>query len=326
MQHRRLVLRVDPTLTFNVNTQIKEQFKWLIGTGDMQAGDMLPPAGELAEFLGLNRNTINWVYSQLKEEGLVSVQKGRGTQVIAGPEVDRLQQERIPMKKMLTHAQKEAVRNQVSLKQYFQAGLAYTLMLETDSTRPQRLLFVECKGHDHLFYSREISRLTGADVERCFLEDIRSESGSLNEAVSRADAVVTTLNHAEEVKQMLQPFGKKLTVIGAIIEQASLLEIAKLPTATSLAFVCLGKVGGEWMAERVLEAGVKLSHCTAAGTEDSLLLSKVLTETERVYASAAVYEHLKQITPGNNVHLYPMQLEKSSELLLQELAAIKSIS
>ncbi|SFF27652.1 GntR family transcriptional regulator [Paenibacillus algorifonticola] len=157
-----------------------------------------------------------------------------------------------------------------------------------------------------------------------FLEDIRSESSSFNEAVSLADAFVTTLNHAEEVKQMIHPFGKKLTVIGAIIEQASLLEIAKLPSATSLAFVCLGKVGGEWMAERVLEAGIELTNCSTVGMDDSMLLSKVLSEADRVYASSVVFEDLKQKTP-DNVHLYPMQLEKSSELLLQELAVNKSI-
>ncbi|ANY70147.1 hypothetical protein BBD42_29330 [Paenibacillus sp. BIHB 4019] len=324
MQHKRLILRVDPTLTFNVNTQIKEQFKWLIGTGEIQVGEMLPPAGELAELLGLNRNTVNWVYSQLKEEGLVSVQKGRGTQVCSGPEVERLQKERIPMKKMFTEAQKEASRHQVSLKEYFQAGLAYTLMLETETARQKRLIFVECKGHDYLFYSSEIRRLTGADVEICFLEDIRSESGPLKEAIRHADAVVTTLNHAEEVKQLIHPFGKKLTVIGAIIEQASLLEIAKLPAAASLAFVCLGKVGGEWMADRILEAGIELANCRTAGTDDSLLLGKVLSETDHVYASSAVFESLKHKTPAN-VHLYPMRLEKSSELLLQELAANTSI-
>lgn len=324
MQHRRLLLRVDPTLTFNVNTQIKEQFKWLIGTGEIQAGEMLPPAGELAEFLGLNRNTINWVYSQLKEEGLVTIQKGRGTQVVAGLEIERLQKERVPMKKMFTHAQKEAVRHQVSLREYFQAGLAYTLLQENDNARPKRLIFVECRGHDYLFYSSEISRLTGADVEICFLEDLRSESDSLSEAVSHADAFVTTLNHAEEVKQMIQPFGKKLTVIGAIIEQASLLEIAKLPSTASLAFVCLGKVGGEWMAERVLEAGIELTNCSTAGTDNPLLLSKALNEADHVYASSAVFEELKQQAPAN-VHLYPMQLEKSSELLLQELAVNQSI-
>ncbi|MBW7456203.1 winged helix-turn-helix domain-containing protein, partial [Paenibacillus sepulcri] len=78
----KICLQVDHRLTFSVNTQIKEQLKWLIGTGQIETGDMLPAASQLAATLGLNRNTVNWVYTQLRDEGLVSMQKGKGTQVL----------------------------------------------------------------------------------------------------------------------------------------------------------------------------------------------------------------------------------------------------
>ena len=94
MEEQPLILKVNPDLSFSVNTQIKEQLKWLIGTGHIQPGDMLPSASQLADNLGLNRNTVNWVYNQLRDEGLVTMQKGRGTQVTSGAETEQLRRER----------------------------------------------------------------------------------------------------------------------------------------------------------------------------------------------------------------------------------------
>lgn len=44
-----IVLQVDPSFTYSINTQIKEQLKWLIGIGSIQPGELLPPAGQLAD-------------------------------------------------------------------------------------------------------------------------------------------------------------------------------------------------------------------------------------------------------------------------------------
>ncbi|WP_223200042.1 MULTISPECIES: GntR family transcriptional regulator [unclassified Paenibacillus] len=44
---------------------------------------------QLAEQLSINRNTIQSVYAQLKEEGLLLMQKGRGTQVADEEQIQR---------------------------------------------------------------------------------------------------------------------------------------------------------------------------------------------------------------------------------------------
>jgi DNA-binding transcriptional regulator YhcF (GntR family) len=58
---------------------------------------MLPTASQLVDELRLNRNTVNWVYNQLRDEGLVTIQKGRGTQIADGSETKHLLEERKPM-------------------------------------------------------------------------------------------------------------------------------------------------------------------------------------------------------------------------------------
>jgi 2-aminoadipate transaminase len=54
----------------------------LIGSGELQAGDRLPPTRELAGQLGLNRTTVSAAYEWLESEGLIQGAVGRGSFVL----------------------------------------------------------------------------------------------------------------------------------------------------------------------------------------------------------------------------------------------------
>ncbi|TFE23463.1 GntR family transcriptional regulator [Cohnella luojiensis] len=326
MKENQYFLQVDPQLTFNVNTQIKEQLKWLIGIGQMEAGDILPSASQLADELELNRNTVNWVYSQLRDEGLVTMQKGRGTQITGGSETKQLCEERKPMQQLLNNTIREAAAMGFDLKSFFVAGLAYSLLHPPYPASKLRILLVECRGHDHPFYRQSIERATNGEVETLFLDDISENKDAAREAVQRSHVIVTTLNHAEEAKALFAPFDSKVIVIGATIEASLLLEIAKLKQGTHVAFVCLGKTGGEWMANRIREAGINQLHFEIIGMNERERLNEAIQHLDKIYASAAVFPELKKMLP-EKTELFPMKLEKSSENLLLELAlqtAVKS--
>lgn len=316
MDKNKLLLQADPELNFNVNTQIREQLKWLIGMGLIGPGDMLPPAGQLAEELGINRNTINWVYTQLRDEGLVTMQKGRGTQVTAAAQ--QLRKQRVPMLELLENTIRGAEEKGIDLQPFFTAGLAYVLLHPSKPSAQQPILLVECKGHDHLFYSKAIAEATGGKVETLFLEDLRNNKTAVGEAVERFPFIITTVNHAEEVKQLFGRLEGKIRVIGATVEAALLLEIAALKQGSRVAFACLGKTGGEWMASRVREAGIRQIQAEMLGWEEEGKPAGSLREADKIYASAAVYPELAKLAP-DKVALYPMRLEESSETLLRDL-------
>jgi len=319
MEEKQYTLQVDPQLTFNVNTQIKEQLKWLIGIGQMEAGDMLPSTSQLADELELNRNTVNWIYSQLRDEGLVTMQKGRGTQITSGSETAQLMEERKPMQQLLNNTIREAKVLGFDLQAFFVAGLAYSLLLPPHLEGKLRILLVECRGHDHPFYRQQIERATGGEIETLFLDEIFGNDAAVKEAAQRSDVIITTLNHAEEAKVLFARFDNKVIVIGATIEASLLLEIAKLKQGTRVAFVCLGKTGGEWMANRIREAGINQLQLETIGINDPNQLTDSFLHLDKIYASAAVFPELKKLLPEKTV-LFPMKLENSSENLLQEIA------
>ena len=62
-----------------VYTQIAEQIKRLIISGELQPGQQLPTVRQLAVDLSVNPNTVARAYVMLDQEGVISTQQGRGT-------------------------------------------------------------------------------------------------------------------------------------------------------------------------------------------------------------------------------------------------------
>jgi GntR family transcriptional regulator len=61
--------------------QIVNQFKYLVASGKIRAGDELPPIRTLAEQLSVTPNTIVKAYGELEDEGVIVKRRGAGTYV-----------------------------------------------------------------------------------------------------------------------------------------------------------------------------------------------------------------------------------------------------
>src|SRR5215475_12463713 len=77
---------IDPDDQLPVGTQLAWRLQALISTGRLRAGDRLPGFRQLAEWAGVNANTVRAVYARLEHDGLVETVHGRGTFVADGTE------------------------------------------------------------------------------------------------------------------------------------------------------------------------------------------------------------------------------------------------
>ncbi len=59
--------------------QLAAHLRGLAGSGRLAAGEKLPPSRELAQGLGLSRNTVNQAYQCLIEDGVLAAHVGQGT-------------------------------------------------------------------------------------------------------------------------------------------------------------------------------------------------------------------------------------------------------
>lgn len=68
-----------------IYAQIAEELRNDIQKGMYQVGDRLPTEAQLSQHFGVNRHTLRRAISELKNEGLLRVDRGRGTFVAATP-------------------------------------------------------------------------------------------------------------------------------------------------------------------------------------------------------------------------------------------------
>ncbi len=61
---------------------------------------------------------------------------------------------------------------------------------------------------------------------------------------------------------------KPIITIGATTEMSFVLSMSKLAPQTKVGFVCLGRRGGQWMADKAQEAGMTHIEAIVAGTND----------------------------------------------------------
>ena len=77
---------IERTSTTPVYLQIYEQIHRRILSGELAAGDALPPERKLAADIGVNRSTVLSAYNRLRQESLIESRVGQGT-VVSGKTV-----------------------------------------------------------------------------------------------------------------------------------------------------------------------------------------------------------------------------------------------
>ena len=63
-------------------SQVAAEIRRAIADGEADPGERLPPAIDLAEVLGVNKNTVIRALHILRDEGLLDFTRGRGVRVV----------------------------------------------------------------------------------------------------------------------------------------------------------------------------------------------------------------------------------------------------
>jgi GntR family transcriptional regulator len=84
--HEANPFSIDPGDELPVGLQLTWRLRALIATGRLASGERLPSFRRLADWAGVNVNTVRAVYAGLEREGLVVSRQGQGTFVAEGIE------------------------------------------------------------------------------------------------------------------------------------------------------------------------------------------------------------------------------------------------
>jgi len=81
MTSTMLGVKVDRGEPVDLHEQVAAQIRRAIAEGEAAPGDRLPPAGDLAAVMGVNKNTVLRALRALRDEGLLEFRRGRGISV-----------------------------------------------------------------------------------------------------------------------------------------------------------------------------------------------------------------------------------------------------
>ncbi len=73
--------KIDTQSSQPLHEQLAGQLRRGIATRELEEGEKLPSARELAKGLGVNVHTVLRAFQTLRDEGLLEVRRGRGTSV-----------------------------------------------------------------------------------------------------------------------------------------------------------------------------------------------------------------------------------------------------
>ncbi len=82
---------VDKNESVALFEQVAAEIRRAIADGEAVPGERLPSAIDLAEVIGVNKNTVTRALHILRDEGLLDFTRGRGIRVVASPNQSILQ-------------------------------------------------------------------------------------------------------------------------------------------------------------------------------------------------------------------------------------------
>jgi GntR family transcriptional regulator len=88
-----MLITVDPAAKVSLADQVARQIRYAIARGELQSGERLPSARDLAAAVDINMHTVLRAYARLQEDGLIELRRGRGATVLrsGNTSFDRLQ-------------------------------------------------------------------------------------------------------------------------------------------------------------------------------------------------------------------------------------------
>jgi GntR family transcriptional regulator len=100
---------VNKNESVSLYAQVAAEIRRAISEGEAAPGERLPSAIDLAEVIGVNKNTVIRALHILRDEGLLDFTRGRGIRVVATPGKSVLQTR---INELLDYARKEGYRRE----------------------------------------------------------------------------------------------------------------------------------------------------------------------------------------------------------------------
>ena len=298
-------------------TQIKDQVLSAISVGDLRPGDRLPTVRQLAEFLGINRNTVAQAYRLLENHGHVVTRAGGGT-IVAGDPTSGAPAVPDTLRGIVREAFRQARSAGFSVREF--AELAYYASAQENSVPARRIVVIDDYRGELDFVCATIRRaLPGSAVEAFLVADLDAvDPVALRRRLAGVDCALVAFYCLESVRSMLAAANVPVVAAGIGPTLNSLRRIAAECADKRVAIVCTEPNGPAHMETALRRAGITFSIDPVPAHVQQDDLARILDGCEVIIASQGSADVVRELAGSKPVIPY-------SRLISEEtLATLRS--
>ena len=313
-----MIFRINRTADFPIFQQLKEQIKYFLLNGDLQAGDKIPTPVELERYLGINRNTVIVAYKELEKEGLLVSRRGQGTFVTDGINHAKAPSDMQELFELVRDALAKTKELGYDIGDLFTIIYNQTVLSIDDAQKPTlHALLVECNTPDLNYYCELLKNELKICIDVCLLSELQDTLSS--NKVRNADFVITNFSHLEDAKAILEPLGKEVLGFMAAPHLQTFMRIARLDAGTKVGLVCATQNGAASMKRALENAGITHVSLLSCSADDKEKLRSFLYGADIAVISRVAFETVKNVIPAGMpiVEFFPEPDRGGLEMLKQ---------
>jgi len=250
---KELPLRVDRDGELPIYLQLKKQIEQLIRTGYWREGMRIPTERDLANALGISRNTVSMAYRELEAQGFVTSRQGRGTFILSGISKNEDGAERL----------KRAIESCIDEALFVGLGLDDFLAMVHQRVEERRELlghvkaaFVECNKEQLDYFAKQLELGSGVKIVPLLFPELKRDMVNARAVLGSMDVIVTTFFHLDEVREMAS--GTGVDVLGIALDPLleTMVRIARIGDGKRVGLVCSSKDFAERVMKSLSQSGI----------------------------------------------------------------------
>ncbi|MBP1863733.1 DNA-binding transcriptional regulator YhcF (GntR family) [Clostridium tetanomorphum] len=276
---------------------MKKQIMDLIKDGSLKVGFKMLTERELSEKLQVSRNTVSMAYRELEQEGVLKSYQGRGTFVAEEVKLWKDEDIKDKIKKFVDLAFEEAIETGIDADEF--------LEIVTERIEEKRKLineisgvYIECNIEQSKIFAAQLRERTNIDFIPMTVNDLKSMSMDIREAVQRSQIIITTFNHVNEVRRLTRSYNKKVLGVAITPDLETIVKIARFPMETRFSFICISEEFKFKVRDALESAGLGNIIITYTNSSDREELMEVIENSDVIITSPGRYKELYEINNG----------------------------
>jgi GntR family transcriptional regulator len=315
--------KLDKNTGVPLYTQIKEQLKEMIENGALYKGKQLPTERELAQTIGVSRNTVSMAFRELEQEQFLIVKQGRGT-FVAGDRGQKIEQPGLG-----ENRKEKAVRFiDLAIDECLDLGFGLDQFMALTSVRVRereetlqkaRVIFVDCNQEQLQNFVRQFREVVRIEIIPVLLSVFMTETTKIGGLLQRVDLIITTATHFDEVSQIVEANGMTTEVIPVVAQPKTenLIRLIRLAGKVKIGLICLSREFPGIVERALAKVGfyeLKLDFTTST---DRAQLEDFIDRYDLLLAFTGRYKEVKSLAGAKEVIPYLHELDAGSVNLVR---------